>query len=168
MKGHVRKRGERWAVILDTKDERGLRKRKWHSGYRTRKEAEAACADLISSMARGSYVEPSKIGVAAYVRDCIIQWRSAGSIVGKTEERYSQLAANQIEPHFADRTLQKLNPSDIARWHVWMRTAGNKKNGSGISHRTLKHAHSLLTHCLNQAARHGLITKNPAALETAT
>jgi integrase len=165
MKGHVRKRGEKWCIVLDTKDERGLRRRKWHSGYRTRREAEAACAALITAMSEGRYSEPSKIGVGAYVRDCIAQWRSAGTITAKTEDRYSQLAANQVEPHLGARPLQKLSANEIAKWHVWMRTAGNKKDGSGVSHQTLKHAHALLTHCLNQAARHGMIAKNPAALE---
>lgn len=164
MKGSIVRRGQKWCVILDTKDARGGRKRKWHSGYRTRKEAEIACAALITAMDEGRYSEPSKIGVAAYVRDCIEQWRSAGSITAKTAERYGHLADNQIE-HLAGRPLQKLNATDIARWHVWMRTDGNKKSGGGIGDRTLRHAHALLAHCLGQAQRHSLISKNPATLE---
>jgi hypothetical protein len=117
MKGSIIKRGKRWAVILDVKDERGGRRRKWHSGFRTRKEAEAACAKLITDMAEGRYSAPSKIGVAVYVRDCIEQWRSAGSITAKTAERYGHLATNQIE-YLASRPLQKLNATDIVRWHT--------------------------------------------------
>jgi integrase len=164
MKGSYIKRGNKWAFILDTKDERGARKRKWHSGYKTRKDAETACAALITAMAEGRYSEPNKISVVAYVRDCIEQWRAAEAITAKSAERYNALTAHQIE-YLGDRPLQKLNASDIARWHVWMRTSGNKKTGGGVGDRTLRHAHALLAHCLTQAQRHNLISRNPAALE---
>jgi hypothetical protein len=49
MKGSIIRRGKRWAIILDVKDEHGGRRRKWHSGFRTRKEAETRCAELISA-----------------------------------------------------------------------------------------------------------------------
>ena len=42
MRGHIRKRGKKWAVVLDVgRDEKGRRKQRWHSGYRTRREAQA-------------------------------------------------------------------------------------------------------------------------------
>ena len=42
-RGHIRQRGTNWAVIIDHgRDENGKRKQKWHSGYRTRGEAERA------------------------------------------------------------------------------------------------------------------------------
>jgi hypothetical protein len=73
MKGSIIRRGGRWAVILDSKDERGARKCKWHSGYKTRRAAEAACAGLVSSIGRGSYVEPSKVTVAELLQDRLAQ-----------------------------------------------------------------------------------------------
>ena len=55
-------------VELDRDPVTGKRRRKWHSGYRTRRGAEAPVANL-SRLQRGSYVEPSKLTVRGYLED---------------------------------------------------------------------------------------------------
>ncbi|WP_232700181.1 Arm DNA-binding domain-containing protein [Brevibacillus daliensis] len=49
MKGHVRKRSDKWCFVLDLgKDETtGKRQQKWFSGFTTKKEAEKAMAEKI-------------------------------------------------------------------------------------------------------------------------
>jgi hypothetical protein len=43
MRGHVRKRGSKWAVGHDEgRDDNGQRIQRWRGGYATRKEAEEA------------------------------------------------------------------------------------------------------------------------------
>jgi integrase len=165
MKGSIIKRGNKWAVILDTKDERGKRRRKWHSGYKTKKEAEAACAGLITAMNTGNYSEPSKITVGEHVRDRIEQWRAGGKVTLKTIERYVELLDNQITPFIGSRLLQKLSATDIERWHTVLRERGRKDGGGGVSDRTIRQAHMLLRHVLGDAQRFDLIPKNVAALQ---
>ena len=165
MKGSIVRRGSKWAVILDTKDERGGRRRKWHSGYKTKKEAEAACAGLITAINTGTYSEPSKIIVTMYVRDRIEQWRAGGKVTGKTIERYIELHNHQIAPFIGSRPLQKLSAADIERWHTTLRTSGRKDGSGGVSDRTIRQAHMLLRHALGDAQRFDLIAKNVAALQ---
>jgi len=53
MRGTVIKRGATWSVVIDLglgTDAAGRRRRKWHSGYRTRKEAEWARVELLSRL----------------------------------------------------------------------------------------------------------------------
>ena len=56
MRGCVMKRGKTYTVIvyLGRDPETGKKRRKWHGGYRTKKEAERACAELVRDLGRGS------------------------------------------------------------------------------------------------------------------
>jgi hypothetical protein len=63
MKGHVRKRGKgNWYAVVDARDPAtGKRRRKWHSlKAKGKREAQIECADLISCLAHGTYLEPDK------------------------------------------------------------------------------------------------------------
>lgn len=62
MKGYIRKRGNSWSFTVDIgKDPRtGKRKQKTRSGFKTKKEAQAALAELITNVDKGTYKEPHK------------------------------------------------------------------------------------------------------------
>lgn len=62
MKGYIRKRGDKYSFTVDIgKDPRtGKRKQKTVSGFRTKKEAQAALAELVTDVEKGNYVEPVK------------------------------------------------------------------------------------------------------------
>src|SRR5256885_2314803 len=86
MRGHVRKRGNKWAVVVDIGiDESGRRQQKWHSGYNTRKDADAALTEIVGKLRAGTYVEPTRQSTAQYLREwlpaikCTVRsttWRS--------------------------------------------------------------------------------------------
>jgi hypothetical protein len=69
MQGHIHKRVRtdrhgketvRWYVVIDRGfDHEGRRRQKWHGGFRTRREAEAARAKLVNDVNTGSYVAPA-------------------------------------------------------------------------------------------------------------
>lgn len=61
MRGSVVRRGTAYYVKieLDADPTTGKRRQKWHSGYRTKRDAERARVDLLSKFDRGEYVEPS-------------------------------------------------------------------------------------------------------------
>jgi hypothetical protein len=62
MKGYIRKRGNTWSYTVDVgKDPRtGKRKQKTQSGFKTKKEAQAALAELVTDVGKGNYIEPLK------------------------------------------------------------------------------------------------------------
>ena len=40
MRGHIRKRGNKWVVVVDVGyDQNGRRKQRWHSGFDTKRDA---------------------------------------------------------------------------------------------------------------------------------
>lgn len=77
MQGHIHKRVQplangstktTWYVVIELgRDANGKRRQKWHGGYRTRREAEAARAKLVNEVNTGIYAEPTKITLAEWV-----------------------------------------------------------------------------------------------------
>jgi hypothetical protein len=72
MRGSVIKRGSSWSVKLELERDpaTGKRRQKWHSGYRTRKEAERARVEMLAKLDAGAYVEPSRATLAEF----LIEW----------------------------------------------------------------------------------------------
>ena len=57
MRGSVVRKNNRWYVVIEDRDPAtGKRKRRWHSGFRTKREAQAACNELPAAMQRGDYL----------------------------------------------------------------------------------------------------------------
>jgi hypothetical protein len=56
VRGSIIRRGKSYSVVVDLgrDPETGRRRQKWHSGYRTKREAEVALADLVGSVNRGT------------------------------------------------------------------------------------------------------------------
>ncbi len=69
MRGHIRRRGEKWVVVVDTGyDENGRRKQKWHSGFDTKRDASKALTEILGRLQSGLYVEPSKETLTHFLR----------------------------------------------------------------------------------------------------
>lgn len=70
MKGHIRERSPRhWAIVLDSRDPLGKRKRKWHSFRGNKRQAQIECARLISEyQARGCFQLTESETVADFLK----------------------------------------------------------------------------------------------------
>lgn len=77
MRGSVIRRDSVYYVKieLDPHPATGKRRTKWHSGYRTKREAERARVDLLSRFDRGVYVEPSHETVAEFLEHWLVSIR---------------------------------------------------------------------------------------------
>jgi integrase len=133
----------------------------------SRDEAEAKLRELLGSVDKGQFVEPSKILVADFVRSRVEQWEASGAITARTADRYRELVEYQIVPHLGDKHLQKLQTLDIEKWHATLRNSGRANGRGGLHARTIGHAHRVLGKALGEAAKHGLVIKNVAAIQSA-
>jgi integrase len=170
MRGHIRRRGANsWELKYDIDREEGGRHTVYRSFKGTRREAAAELARLLARAADGGHTDPNKITVAEYVRSRLAQWRVAGTVSPKTAERYEGLIENQIAPHLGSKLVQK----HIEVWHGTLLTKGRKgRNGkpdgeSGVSARTIGHAHRILRKALGEAQKHGLVIRNVCTIERA-
>jgi hypothetical protein len=74
MRGHIRRRRQKWAVVVEIgKAEDGRRRQKWYSGFATRREAQAHLTEVLGQLDKGVYVAPTKQTVAEY----LLEWLQA-------------------------------------------------------------------------------------------
>ncbi|HEX9322844.1 MAG TPA: site-specific integrase [Xanthobacteraceae bacterium] len=154
MKGHLIERSPgKWAIVLDVKDPAtGKRRRKWHSFSGTKREAQKRCAELITEIGQGAYIEPSKQTVARYFEAWLRDWAplKAGP---KTLERYWSLAGH-VTTAIGTKSLQQTRGSDLARIYRDMAA-------KGLSPRTIKHVHVLTRGIFRQAMKLGDVKVDP-------
>jgi integrase len=168
MKGHIRQRGARsFELKFDAgRDAAGKRIVEYRSFKGTKREAQLKLAELIAAVGKGMHVMRSTLTVAEHVKERIEQWATLGKITPKTAERYRELQANQIAPHLGAVLLQELKAADIERWHATLRSSGRKDGKGGLSALTIRHAHRLLSKALKEAARHDLVIRNVASMQS--
>src|SRR5918997_974901 len=162
MKGHIRERSPgRWAIILDVPDpETGKRKRKWHSFSGTKREAQKRCAQLISEMTGGSYVEPSKTTTGQHLERWLEHVRS--QVSPRTHERYAEIVRKNIVPMLGAIPLTKLKPVHISDAYSRALSSGRRDGKGGLAPTTVVYIHRLLKHALMQAVLWELLGRNPA------
>jgi len=156
MRGHVRKRGNSWSVVYDEGiDEDGKRKQRWKGGFATRKAADAFLTDVLSRLGDGSYVQPSKLTLRAFVEE---EWLPAiaGTVRPLTLTQYRSVMKGRILPQLGHHRLQAL--------------AGGHLNGlyrdleeEGLSPASRRLTHAVLSRTCRDAVRWGRLVRNPAA-----
>ena len=154
MRGHVRERGRgHWYAVIDIRDPvTGKRRRKWHSlaDAKGKRQAEVACAHLIAEMASGTYLEPARTTVAAFLN----HWHAykRAEISPRSFENYGEVIRN-IVPAIGNVTLLKLQPAVIAQMYA----VALKR----LSPRSVQMMHRLLSQACKQAVKWQLLPINP-------
>jgi integrase len=164
MKGHVRERGRgKWYAIVDLRDSAtGKRKRKWHSlpGCKGKREAQEKCAALVTEISKGSYVEPSKVTVEAFLERWLKHIKT--QVSPKTYERYSGIVKQNLSPALGSIVLSKLKAVQISEAYSGALESGRRDGSGGLSARTVGHMHRVLRQALQQAVRWEELARNPA------
>jgi hypothetical protein len=136
MRGTIIKRGATYSVVLDLgRDDSGRRVRKWHSGYKT-KEAERAQVELLARLDQGAYVEPSKLTVAAFLREHWLPSLRAQVRPGTWAEHHSKVEVH-LAPAIGGVLLQRLTPGHLNALYADLL-------GRGLSARTVLHVHATI------------------------
>ena len=163
MRGHIRNRGASWSIIYDLPKDpaTGKRRRKWQGGFRTRRDAQRALADVLSTLDRGAYVEPTKETVGEYL---IETWLSAvelrlrrSTLVG-----YRVIVEKQLVPRIGTIPLQRLSPAHLNTMYGELIARGRLADEGPLSPRYVRMCHTILRKALADAVRWGLLTRNVA------
>jgi integrase len=163
MRGSIIKRGSTYSIVLDLgRGPDGRRIRKWHSGYRTRKEAEKARIELLARVDQGAYVEPSRLTLTRFLRD---QWLPSltGQVRPTTLHGYRTNLERYVLPAIGGLTLQRLTPAHLNTVYGSLLASGGKE-GRPLSPRTVQAVHMTVRKALGDAARWGLVVRNVAEL----
>jgi hypothetical protein len=125
VRGSIVRRGAKWAVIVDVeRDAKGGRKQRWHSGYRTKRDASRALTEILASLQAGAYVEPSKQTVAGFMRE----WLDAtkATVRPSTWVSYRLMVESHIVPGLGAVPLQQLAPSMLNAFYAELLMSGRR------------------------------------------
>jgi integrase len=162
MKGTVIKRGGSWSVVLEVgRDANGRRIRKWHSGYRSRKEAERARVELLASLNKGTYVAPNRLSLASFLVD---EWLPAKrtTIKETTLALYELHVTKYIVPRLGGVPLLNLGAAHINGFYADLLADRQRNRGRGLSPTTVRRVHTTMHKALADAVRWGRLARNPA------
>jgi integrase len=153
-RGTITARGSSFRVKIELPAaEDGTRKR-LQVTCRSRGEAKRELTRLLREVDTGGAVAPDRITVAQHLHEWL--WVAPYGLSPKTIERYRQLAEQQIIPHLGRIEIQKLRPRYVKRWH-------SDLIATGLSARTVGHAHRLLHKAIEDARAVELVARNVAS-----
>jgi len=162
MRGHIRKRGDSWAIVLDVgrNPATGRRQQKWHSGYRTQREAQRALPELLSKLNKGTYVSTNRLTVAEYLREWLAGARV--DLRDSTLPGYEIAVEKHLVPGVGHYRLQDLRPHHLTAFYAELLRSGHRQREGGLSPRTVSFVHSVLRRALQDAVESRLLDANPA------
>ena len=158
MRGHIRKRGSGWTVVVDVgRKPNGARAQKWHSGYRTKREAERALAEILSRLDHGTYVTPTRLTLGEFLQD---EWLPGieGTVRPTTLLSYNAAITTHIVPGIGFHRLQSLSPGHLGALY------GDLQRGKGLAPKTVRNIHAVLHKALGDAVRWGRTVRNVASV----
>jgi integrase len=156
MRGFTRKRGSSWTAYWDTYHAERGRVKKAKGGFRTQKEAQKHLATVITSVAEGTYVEPSKEPLGHFLQR---EWLPAmrDTVRPLTHDNYSKVVERYVvRRDIGAVPLRSLSPGSLTVLY-------GELERDGLSPSTRRLTHAVLSRALRDARRWGKIARNPAA-----
>ena len=155
MRGHIRKRGKSWAVVvyLGKDPTTGRARRKWYT-YATRQEAQAHLAHTLTQLHGGGTLPSTRLRTGEYLEKWLQDY-AVGAVATTTFARYQDIVRLHLGPAIGLIPLQKLSPQAIEGYLT-------TKLRTGLSPTTVRHHAVLLHGALRRAVRWGLLARNPA------
>ena len=164
MKGHSKKRGEKWYfwAELDPGPD-GKRRQVSRGGFRTRREAEAGFAVYRDEVRRGGHVDTSKVRL----QECLVdEWLPAikASVKESTHAHYRRNVRQHLVPRLGAQRLSALSPASLNAMYADLLANGRADGTGGLAPKSVKEVHTILHKALHDAVRWGRIGRNPADL----
>ena len=155
MKGHFRKRGDKWYFWAELgTDGDGKRQQVSRGGFRTRREAEAAFAAMRDELRKGTFVSETKTSVRAFLED---EWLPAirVSIRPSTLDNYSSAMTRYVIPRIGGQQLGRVTPAMLNALYADLLATGRSGGLDGLSPKTVKEVHTIVHKALHDAVRWG-------------
>jgi integrase len=162
--GHIRERSPGSFEVrysLGTDPATGKRREATVTVRGTRKDADKELRRLLKTTDDGAHVDPTRMTV----RDWLASWLDSirEEVSPKTHERYSEIVNHFLAPALGNLPIAKLAPAHIQKCYSDL-AEGGRRDGKpgGLSPRTRRHIHRILSSALARAVEQQLIARNPA------
>jgi integrase len=165
MKGHVRKRGEKWCFVVELpRDEvTGKRRQKWFSGFNSKKEAQQALIEKLREIQTGLLVDTNDMTVAEYMNYWLENYAKV-SCRHTTYSVYTQRTTRYVLPAIGRIKLKDLKTIHLQKMYADLLKNGAKYRSGGISPMTIRHVHGMMHKALENAVRWQIVPRNVAQL----
>ena len=144
-----------WEFVVDLPSADGKRRQAHRRGFATKKAAREALDGLRGRVAAGLHVDPKTVTVGTYLVETWIPSLPL-SVRPTTADTYTRLVRSHVLPHLGCVRLQRL---DRAQVRVWV----DKLAESGLSPKSVRNVHGVLSKALADAIELRLIVQNPAS-----
>lgn len=172
MQGHIHKRVHTmadgrttttWYVVVDRgRDRNGKRRQKWHGGFRTRKEAEAAQAKIVTEINSGTYVSPSGLTLEAFL---VNEWLPGvrSQLKPTTWDSYNRTIKLHVLPRLGSTPLQHVSATALNALYSELLRNGRCDGNGGLSERSVSYVHRILHKAFADAVDAQQIPQNPVS-----
>ena len=137
----------------------GKRRQKSVSGFRTKADAEKARTKVLRSLDDGSYIEPSRATLGAYLTEWLGTIRN---VRPTTLDSYTRWMEGQVMPRIGHVPLHKVDGGTLNALYAELLTSGRKNGKGGLSPRTVAYCHTILHRAFKDAVRWKRLSVNPA------
>ena len=169
MRGHIRKHRKGYAIVLYLgRGPKGQRRYRWFTGYPTRPDAERALPDLLKRAQGGLFSAHTAANRPRTLGDYLRIWLddyAAGRVTPRTLQGYRQMVDLHLTPKLGGLRLDRLQPWQFERYYAEAQAKGRIDGRGGLSGKTVRHHHRLLSVALKIAVRWGWIPDNPVRRE---
>jgi len=163
MRGHVRKRNNSCSVVVDhDRDEDGKRRQKWHSGYRTKRDADRALTEILNRIGSGTCVDPGRQTMTEYLREWLVAIQQA--VRPWTWTSYRSNIDRQVVARLGGRALRQLGASHLDVLCSELLDDGRCDGAGWPSPCSVRYIRTILHRVLRDAVRWGKPPRNPAAM----
>jgi Arm DNA-binding domain/Phage integrase, N-terminal SAM-like domain len=133
----------------------GKRVQRWKGAFATKKEAQAFLTDVLSRIGDGSYVQPTKLTLRAFVDH---EWLPAiaGTVRPLTLTQYRSVMKGRILPRLGRVRLQAVTGGHLTGLY-------RELEDEGLSPASRRLTHAVLSRTFRDAVRWGRLVRNPAA-----
>jgi hypothetical protein len=131
VRGQVLERGDTWSYGVDLPPAPGRRRQRKKGGFRTRKEAEAALAALMTDAQNGKVVEVTRQTVASYLEEWLAT--VTPSLRPTTVQGYEHSVRSWIVPYIGGVRLQAVTPQVLQRMYGELSVSGRLNGNGGLS-----------------------------------
>lgn len=163
MRGHIKKRGKNWSVIIELpKDEiTGKRKQKWYTVEGKKEDAEKFLTKKLSELDTGLLIDTKKIKFGEYL-DYWLKEYCYNNLSINTIEGYEQYINRHIKPSLGNIQLDKLKPLQLQTFYSEKLENGKINGKGGLSKQTVRTLHRIIHGALTQAVKWQLVVRNVA------
>ena len=125
---------------------------------KTQKEVAQKLKQVTASIDSGTYIEPSKMTVGAWLDIWTAEYM--GSVKPRTGALYKDTIRLYLKPALASVKLEALNTPTLQS--LYNKLGEDKDGKPGLSAKTVKNVHGIIHKALQQAVKVGYIRFNPA------